>query len=115
VARKTGAERYFSERLKDSEYSEAYQRERSRIGAVDEVIQALDQRRAELELSKADLARRAGLKPEVVRRLFSAGTHNPTLSTVSALVAALDAELFVRTRPSTPSRGDGEQTRRRSA
>jgi ribosome-binding protein aMBF1 (putative translation factor) len=115
VTRATGAEKYFDRRMRDPEYAEAYRRARSRIEAVDEVIRTLDERRAELDLSKADLARRAGLKPEVVRRLFSAGPHNPTLSTVSALLGALEVELVVRKRRPTPSRRDPDENRRRSA
>ncbi len=115
MTQRTGAERYFDRRMRDPEYAESYRRARSRIEAVDEVIRALDERRTELDLSKADLARRAGLKPEVVRRLFSAGPHNPTLSTVSALLGALEVELVVRKRRPSPSRSASGETRRRSA
>ena len=52
-----------------------------------------DQRRCSLELSKAALARRANLRPEVIRRLFSAERPNPTLSTLVALAEALEMEL----------------------
>lgn len=115
MTQKTGGERYFDRRMGDPEYADAYRRARSRIEAIDAVIRALDERRAQLELSKADLARRAGLKPEVVRRLFSAGPHNPTLSTVSALLGALDVELVVRKRMTSPSRSASGETRRRTA
>lgn len=52
-----------------------------------------DQRRCSLELSKAELARRANLRPEVIRRLFSAERPNPTLATLVALAEALELEL----------------------
>jgi DNA-binding phage protein len=110
VPPRTGAERYFDHRMKDPDYAEAYDLARARIDAVDDVIRALDERRTAFGLSKADLARRAGLQPEAVRRLFSSGTHNPTLSTISALVAALDAELrLVEPRVPTASPGDAVQ------
>lgn len=112
---RTGAENYFENRMRDPEYADAYRHARVRVDAIDNLIRALDERRLSVGLSKADLARRAGLQPEAVRRLFGSGTHNPTLGTVSALVAALDAELLVEARASTSSRGDAARTRRRTA
>ena len=91
--RPTGAERYFARRLEDPEYSAAYNEARARIDQTDSVIRALDDRRVALNLTKAELARRAGAKPEAIRRLFSAERPNPTLSTLVALAGALDLEL----------------------
>lgn len=110
-----GTERYLNSRLSNPEYEAAYHRARKKIDAVDSVIRALDEQRERLNLSKADLARRAGLQPEVVRRLFGAGTHNPTLSTISALAAAVDAKLILKSSSSTRARSGGERTRRRTA
>lgn len=107
---RTGAERYLARRLEDSEYREAYEFARERIDQIDMVIRAFDDRRSELKLTKAELARRAGVKPEAIRRLFSAEKPNPTLSTLVALAAALDLELRPEPR-SLPSR----TTRARSA
>ena len=56
----------------------------------------LDQRRCNLDLSKAELARRANLRPEVIRRLFSAERPNPTLATLVALAEALELELAAK-------------------
>lgn len=112
---RTGAERYFVDRHRDPEYADAYESARARIDAIDTLLRALDERRVELDLSKADLARRAGLQPEAVRRLFSNGAHNPTLSTLSSLAAALDAELVIRERRSTRARGGRDRTPRRTA
>jgi transcriptional regulator with XRE-family HTH domain len=101
--------------MKDREYADAYTGARARVDAVDHLVRELDELREAFGLSKADLARRAGLRPEAVRRLFSSGSHNPTLSTISALGAALGAELRVvpSTRP-TSARAGGVRTRRRS-
>lgn len=114
---RTGAERYFADQLKDPDYREAYVQARHRIDQVDAVVRAFDDRRLELDLTKADLARRAGMKPEAIRRLFSVEHPNPTLSTISALALALDLEITVAARPDgfnrAPSAGSG--TRRRSA
>ena len=90
---RTGAERYLEWRRKDAEYDLAYRTSRRGIDQIDSIIRALDQRRCSLDLSKAELARRANLRPEVIRRLFSAESPNPTLATLVALVEALQMEL----------------------
>ena len=120
VQPRTGAERYLEERLRDPEYRSDYQRARERIDQVDSMIRVLDQRREELQLTKAELARRAGVKPEAIRRLFSAETPNPTLSTLVALAGALDLELRPEARraklgSATRTRSGASRTRRRSA
>jgi DNA-binding phage protein len=116
---RTGAERYLASRLKDPEYRAAYERAKERIDQIDGLIRALDARRTELNLTKADLARRAGVKPEAIRRLFSAEKPNPTLATLVALAGALDLEL--RPQPRRPRRATpraqsaASGTRRRTA
>lgn len=118
VKPRTGAERYLARRLEDPEYRQAYAEARERIDQIDSVIRALDARREELELTKAELARRAGVKPEAIRRLFSAEKPNPTLTTLVALAGALDLELLPTPRRSasaTRARSAASGTRRRSA
>jgi DNA-binding phage protein len=116
---RTGAERYFARQLEDPAYREAYERARERIDQIDTVIRALDERRTELNLTKAELARRAGVKPEAIRRLFSAEKPNPTLATLLALTGALDLELLPQPRRARPSStrapSDVSGTRRRTA
>ena len=90
---RTGAERYLGQRRRSPEYEQSYEAARRRVEQIDSIIRVLDQRRCNLELSKAELARRADLRPEVIRRLFSAESPNPTLSTLVALAEALDMEL----------------------
>jgi DNA-binding phage protein len=90
---RTEAERYLAERLLDPEYRVAYESVRDRIARIDSMIRAFDARREELALSKAELARRAGIKPESVRRLFSSERQNPTLITVLALAEALELDV----------------------
>ncbi len=114
----TGAERYFAERMDDPEYRDAYRQARERIDQIDAVIRALDERRTELDLTKAELARRAGVKPEAIRRLFSSERPNPTLSTLVALAGALDLEFMPEPRASavpTRAQSGASGTRRRSA
>lgn len=100
---RTGAERYFADRMKNPSYADAYGRARARVAFVDELMQSLDEERRARNLTKAELARRAGLKPEAVRRLFSHTPVNPTLATLCALANALDVEVRV-VRPRRPAR-----------
>src|SRR3546814_13679624 len=105
MARKqpTGAERYLAEQLVEPEYRDAYDEARRRIAQVDELVRALDGRRVELGLSKAELARRADLAPEAVRRLFSLESPHPTASTLPALADAPDPDLVPTPRPTAPA------------
>jgi DNA-binding phage protein len=91
--RPTGAERYIADQLRDPEFRKAYEEARRRIDQVDNIVRALDGRREELGLTKAELARRANLAPEAVRRLFSVDAPNPTATTLAALAEALDLDL----------------------
>lgn len=122
MTERTGAERYLDERLRDPEYSDAYDRARQRIDQIDRVIRTLDDRREELNLSKAELARRAEMPPEAVRRLFSAERPNPTLHTLAAIAEALGLDLVPfhkrarrRTPAATRARSGASGTRRRTA
>lgn len=90
---RTAAERYLQARLANAEYADAHGRARRQIDTADAVLRALDRRRRALGMSKAELARRAGLQPEVVRRLFVSKTANPTLRTLSAIADALHMDL----------------------
>jgi DNA-binding phage protein len=100
---RTAAERYLAERLRDPEYRGAYQSVRDRISRIDTMMRALDDRREQLAISKAELARRAGIKPEAVRRLFSAERPNPTLVTVLALADALELDVVPVARSTAPT------------
>ncbi len=128
---RTGAERYFQDRQRDPEYVAAYREARQRIAEIDQIMQAIDRQRVAREMSKAELARRIGVRPEAVRRLFAARGANPTLATVVALARELDLDLMAvptqgapATRPAatrrkpekvTAARSAGVGTRRRSA
>lgn len=101
TARRSGAEKHFAGRLKDPICRAAYRSAQRRVKQVDALVQALDKRREQLRLTKADLARRADLAPEAVRRLFSVDAPNPTISTLIALADALDLEVVPRPRRAT--------------
>ena len=98
IEARTGAERYFAGRSAESGYVEAYEDARRRVDAIDRLLRALDERREALGLSKSELARRAELAPEVVRRLFSVDRPNPTIATLMALADALGLELVPQSR-----------------
>jgi DNA-binding phage protein len=76
-------------RMADPEQARAFAAELARIRTVDTIVNALDEHRAAAGLSKAALARAIGSDPSVVRRLLTATTNNPTLSTVAEVAAAL--------------------------
>lgn len=91
---RTQAERYLEGRLADPDYAIAYRQATRRMEIFDNLMRALDARREELAITKAALARRAGMTPEAVRRLFSSKEINPTLSTLAALADALELDLM---------------------
>jgi ribosome-binding protein aMBF1 (putative translation factor) len=93
---RTGAERYIASQKRDPEFREAYDDAGRRIRQVDELVRALDDARERRGMTKAELARRAGMTPEVVRRLFTAEGANPTAATLVALADVLDVELVAR-------------------
>jgi DNA-binding phage protein len=101
MASRTGAERYFADQQRDPEYRRAYQAAQARIRQTDALVRALDERRIARKMSKADLARAAGVQPEAVRRLFTMDAPNPTASTLLALASALDLELVTRPKKSS--------------
>lgn len=115
MTRPTGAERYFDARATRSpEYRESLDAARARIAAVDGVVRALDERRRDLGLSKAELARQAGMRPEVVRRILGAGQANPTLSTVISLASAMSMDVTISS-PADRRQSGASGTRRRTA
>ncbi len=93
MATKTGAQRYFDEQLKDPKYRDAYQEAAERIRRTDALVRSLDECREAQGLSKAELARQAGIPPEAVRRLFTMRSPNPTAGTLVALAEALGMDL----------------------
>lgn len=106
-ARKTGFGRYFESRMADPAFASAYAAARARIDAIDQVVRSLDSAREERGMSKAELARQVGVRPESIRRLFSAPSPNPTLDTVIAVAQVLDLHVSVE-----PERRRGTRARK---
>lgn len=113
---KTGAQKYFDKRARESsEYRRALNEARARIAVTDRLVRALEERRVALGISKAELARRANMRPEVVRRLLGTGSSNPTLATFVSLAAALSMDLIVTAPEVTEVQSGASGTRRRTA
>lgn len=96
VRPRTGAECYIEKQKEDPEFRAAHEAAARRIRRIDDLVRAIDARRVELGWTKAELARRAGMPPEAVRRLFSMEGPNPTAATLVSLADALDLELVAR-------------------
>jgi len=95
--RKTAFDRYVATRRKKSrEFAEEYKRARAEIDQTDAIMRKLDEVRAREKMTKAELARRAGMPEETVRRLFTADGVNPELNTVSRLAAELGLTLTLK-------------------
>jgi ribosome-binding protein aMBF1 (putative translation factor) len=88
-------ERRHAARMRDPEYSEAYERAARELAQTDAVIRELDALRVDLGMSKAELARRVDRNASSVRRLFTARRVRPELPLIAALADALGAELRV--------------------
>jgi len=93
MAAKTGFDRFLDLKLADPSFRRNYEAARAEIDATDALIRALEGARALQGLSKAALARRIAVKPEIVRRLLTDEDGNPTIGTVLKLVTALDLHI----------------------
>jgi len=93
----TAYEKYRAQRLADPVFRALYEQKRSEIELIDGILSHIEQRRAELGLSKADLARLVGARPESVRRLLAARSANPTLFTVTRLASVLGMQIDIKT------------------
>jgi len=102
---RTGFDRYFDARMGDAAFASAYTTARGEVDAVDHIVRALDAAREAAAVTKSDLARRVGMKPEVIRRLFTVEGPNPTLETVVKLVHALDCNLVLVPRVASTATG----------
>lgn len=76
----------------------AHEREVAKLVAFAELLIALDEIRAGSQLSKAELARRIGVKPSVVSRLLDGKGRNVQLDTVADVADALDVYIEMRVR-----------------
>lgn len=101
----TAYEKYRAKRLAEPAFNALYEQTRTEIDAIDTILSHIEGRRNELGLTKADLARLVGVRPEAVRRLLSARSSNPTLFTVMRLASVLGMEIDLRTTVSAAKLG----------
>ena len=64
-----------------------------RFQLIQAALRALDDQRTAKGLTKAELARRAGLDPVTLRRILTSPRSNPRLDTIVAIANGLDLEL----------------------
>jgi DNA-binding phage protein len=93
MASKTGFDKFLEQKLRDSAFREDFEVARAEIAATDALVRALESARAGRGITKAELARRISVKPEIVRRLLTDAGGNPTVGTVLKVAAALDYHL----------------------
>ncbi len=91
--KRTAFDKYVNKRMKDGAFAEDYEAARGEIEQIDKLVHFLDDARVAADLNKAELARRIGAKPEIVRRLFTARSPNPTMRTMLKVAAALGFRL----------------------
>lgn len=77
----------------------AHEHEVAKLAAFAELLIALDEIRAGSQISKAELARRIGVKPSVVSRLLDGKGRNVQLATIADVADALDVYIELRVRP----------------
>ena len=88
----------FEQRLRARLENEGFAAGYREMAAELDLVRALDEAREQLHVSKEELAARTGRRRESVSRLFNASGANPTLDTITELVAALGltAEITLR-------------------
>lgn len=99
---RTGAERYFAERMHDPEYRHHFEDARRRTGQFDLIIRQIEQRRIEMGWSYEDLAVRVEMDPEEIQLIYSLEEPDPPFSTVVVLADAVGLELKAHLRLSVP-------------
>lgn len=85
--------------LEDPEQLRLFLLESIRISTFDSLVNQLDDARSKSGLSKADIARKLGSEPANIRRFFTSGTDNPTLSTLTVVAAALGLRVSLEPLP----------------
>jgi DNA-binding Xre family transcriptional regulator len=77
----------------------SYEREIAKLVAFAELLNIFDEIRAGSHVSKAELARRIGVRPSVVSRLLDGKGRNVQLDTVADVADALGVYIEMRVRP----------------
>ena len=88
-----------AQELEDPEQLRLFLLESIRISTFDSLVNQLDEARFKGGFSKAEVARKLGSEPANIRRFFSRGTDNPTLSTLTEVAAALGMRVSLEPLP----------------
>lgn len=99
-----------SERMHDPEYLAAYEQAARELEQTDEMIRVLDALRADLGISKAELARRINRNASSIRRLFTSSQARPELTLVAGIATALGAEIRLVPKTAEAKRAVREST-----
>jgi DNA-binding phage protein len=105
--RRTAFDSYFDKRMQEPAFADEYAKASEEIATVDKLVRLLDSTRVAANLPKAELARRIDAKPEIIRRLFTTASPNPTMATVLKVADALGLVLQL-----VPKRAPVRATRR---
>lgn len=89
----------FETGMEDPDFRDEFLRHHARTLAVDRIVNALEDQREALGVSKADLARHLQGSPPAVRRLLTATNPNPTLATLVDVAGALGLRLTLEPIP----------------
>lgn len=82
--------------LQDAEFRRLFELESAKVRAIDDLMNRLDEARMNQGLNKASLAKLVGVRPEMIRRLFTANGVNPTLATTVSLAQTLGLRLVLQ-------------------
>jgi DNA-binding phage protein len=110
---KTSFDSYFDKRMRDPAFAAGYAEARAQIDTIDSLVRLLDATRVAADVPKAELARRIDAKPEIIRRLFTTASPNPTMATVLKVADALG--LTLQLVPKTASARTSRRVRRRTS
>lgn len=84
-----------AERMRDPEFRAAYEQAAAAIAQTDHIIRMLDALRAEMGVSKAELARRIDRNASSIRRLFTAHQARPEFPLISEIAGALGVRIAI--------------------
>lgn len=90
--------------MEDPEFQDEFLRQHARTLTLDRIVNALEDRRQSLGVSKADLARHLHGSAPAVRRLLTATNPNPTLATLVDVAGALGLRLTLERIPPEEAR-----------
>ena len=82
--------------LEDPEFSAIYALKLAKVNAMADFLDAIEERREEQQLSKAEIGRRINRQPSAVSRILNGNDQNPTWDTLVDLAYAVGIELEVK-------------------